>query len=495
MKAKRFLLNDNSYEKVVSVFLLVIPTLIFGLNLDNDFWFILSHGRYIANEGIPFIEPLTLHQNFDFVMQQWLFSLGSWLLYSKTGEIGAIIVLFLISLVICALSFKLALICSGNSYKVSSLVTILSQIGLYLFFIRTRPQVITYLILILEFLAIELYFKSNRAKYLFWLPIVSIVEVNIQASMWGLLFVFALPYIVNSFKFDLIGFKSSGCKKMPLFASIVSMFFCGFINPYGIKAMAYVVSSYGVKYIDSFVAEMAVISIKDIQGASFYFILFIFVLLFKFNKNGKSELRYELLFYGSIVLTLLSQKSLSFFLIASIPFFASFCSNLEDRIIIFNENKKRNKSIKIVLPLLLLFIIISTLVIKFDMYSPDDSYVAGAKAVDYLSEQNDTDEQLEIYTGYDLGGYAEFKGFRPYMDQRAEVFLKDNNNQKDVFSEYIEMLIGKRFYKDVLNKYNFDYLITTNGENLYYYLERDKDYEIIYEDENSRIYKPINKER
>ncbi len=495
MKNKKIILNNTSFEKFFSVLLLALPTLIFRLNLDNDFWFLLSHGRNVVTEGIPFIEPLTLHENFDFVMQQWLFSLGSWLLYSKTGEIGTLIVLFLISLVICALSFKLALICSDNAYKISSLVTVVSQIGLYMFFIKTRPQVITYVLLLLEFLALELYFKSSKFKYLLLLPVISVVQINNQASMWGILFVFALPFIVNSFKFELFGFKSEGCKKTPLFISLIVMFLCGFINPYGIKAMTYILSSYGVKYIDAFVGEMAIISIKNPVGIVFYAILFGFILLLKFNKQGKAKLRYELLFYGSIILTLLSQKSLSFFLFASIPFFASYCSNLESKVIVLTENEKKNKKNKIILTLLMTIIIVSSLIVKINSYSPEDTYISGTKAIDYISEQNDSDEQLVVYTGYDLGGYAEFKGFKPYIDARAEVFLKDNNNQKDVFIEYLEMLSGKRYYKDVLNQYNFDYLITTKSESLYYYLDRDNDYEVIYEDENSRIYKPISKER
>ena len=41
---------------------------------ENDIWFLLKHGEYILKHGFPHIEPFSMHQNFSFVMQQWLSS-------------------------------------------------------------------------------------------------------------------------------------------------------------------------------------------------------------------------------------------------------------------------------------------------------------------------------------------------------------------------------------------------------------------------------------
>ena len=51
---------------------------------------------------------------------------------------------------------------------------------------------------------------------------------------------------------------------------------------------------------------------------------------------------------------------------------------------------------------------------------------AVAQAVEYLSKHENKDGMV-LYTGYNDGGYAEFLGYKPYIDPRAEVFVKKNN--------------------------------------------------------------------
>ncbi len=495
---KKNLLNKDYnalFEKVILLAIVGLPLLIISWNIDNDLWFLLSHGRYVETNGIPTIEPLTMHENFSFVMQQWLFSLGAWFLFDSFGANATIFVVYLLAIIICVQIFLLAYITSAKKFKLSSFVTFVSFLGLCILFTRTRPQIVTYIIVLSEILSLELYTKTNKFKWLFVLPFLSVLQINVHASMWGMLFVFALPFIVNSFKFKFFGFNSKGCKKIPLFISLLLMFLCGFINPYGLDAMTYVLSSYGQKLLDSTITEMAVISVRDIQGFMFFILLFAVVLIFKFNKEYKTELRYELLLYGTILLTLLSQKSFAYFLIGCVPFFSSICSNLEDEIIIFTSNQKRNQLLKILLPTFLILIICCSLFIRIENYKTDDNYSTSAKAIDFLAEQVSEETVTNVYVGFNDGGYAEYRGFKAYMDPRAEVFLKSNNNQKDIFEEYIKMQYGQLYYKDVLSQYDFDYLIADKSDILYIYLKKDKDYKIIYEDENSRIYKPINKER
>ena len=44
----------------------------------------------------------------------------------------------------------------------------------------------------------------------------------------------------------------------------------------------------------------------------------------------------------------------------------------------------------------------------------------------------------------------------------------------------------------ILDKYNFDYLITTITHTLHYYLEASSDYELIYSDDMCYIFRNIN---
>ena len=104
-------------------------------------------------------------------------------------------------------------------------------------------------------------------------------------------------------------------------------------------------------------------------------------------------------------------------------------------------------------------------------------------AVEYLLQQDDAEDIL-LWTNYNNGDFAEFMGIKCYMDTRAEVFLKENNQKKDIFHEYVSLEKGKLHYKEFIDRYHFTYYLTTDSDILYTYLANDPDYQIVYEDDN-----------
>ena len=76
-------------------------------------------------------------------------------------------------------------------------------------------------------------------------------------------------------------------------------------------------------------------------------------------------------------------------------------------------------------------------------------------------------DDFVIFTDFGTGQYLEFKGYHPYIDGRAELFLKKNNKEFDYLNEYVRLCNAKLYYKDFLNKYNFNYIIV---EKTNYYL-------------------------
>ena len=73
----------------------------------------------------------------------------------------------------------------------------------------------------------------------------------------------------------------------------------------------------------------------------------------------------------------------------------------------------------------------------------------------------------------------EYMGYKCYIDPRAEVFYKSNNKKEDILVEYVNLgtLVNP---KNFLEKYNFDYLLVSKSDSLYYYL-KNLNYSIIYE--------------
>ena len=98
-------------------------------------------------------------------------------------------------------------------------------------------------------------------------------------------------------------------------------------------------------------------------------------------------------------------------------------------------------------------------------------------------------EEVILYTGYNDGGLAEFHRIPTYMDPRAEVFLKKNNLQDDVFAEYYQLQNGQIFYKTVLDKYGFTHLLVGKGDILYEYLLHDDEYQLGDENDQYRLFR------
>ena len=75
-------------------------------------------------------------------------------------------------------------------------------------------------------------------------------------------------------------------------------------------------------------------------------------------------------------------------------------------------------------------------------------------------------------------------GIKYYIDSRSEVFLKENNGQKNIFGEYIDLITGKLNYKDFFARYDFTHIILTN-KNAFIFdeLSADKNFRVIYESE------------
>ena len=64
--------NIGKNLKYFLIFPILASLILLTRNLDNDIWFLLTHGRYVMEHGFPMIEPFTIHEGFKFVMQQWL---------------------------------------------------------------------------------------------------------------------------------------------------------------------------------------------------------------------------------------------------------------------------------------------------------------------------------------------------------------------------------------------------------------------------------------
>ena len=445
--------------------LFIIPILFFvmeNFTIDNDFWFTIAEGKYVLKKGFPHTVPFTIYNNLDFIYQSWGTGVIFYLIHKYFGLYGMLFFVIIILIIITYFYYKLCMLVSNKNKMLSTIVTIITMSLLANTFITTRPQIFTYLNLILVLYIMELYAKTNNKKYLLILPIISLIQINMHGMFFFMLFIFMLPYIVNALKFN---FKNSNQKKYDLKSIVlimIIMLLTGLINPYGIKNILYVFTSYGQKILNETIIELVPLSFSSSYDKIIIFIIFLVYFLYFKSKN--IPIRHYLLLFGTTYLAFDCSRSIALFIIGAL-FPLSYL--YKDKII--------NIDIERFIPLILKnIIVISFLIVTISsiIFIKRDFYPESREPIDYLVK-NYNKENIKLYINFNDGSYAVYKEIKVNIDPRAEVYLKKNNHKSDIYDEYTKLGNNEIDYKDYINKYKFTHILVNEDDPMYNKLKKD----------------------
>jgi hypothetical protein len=478
--------NIDKKSRLTLLLVLFIPCcFVLFRALDNDIWFLLNHGRYVLENGIPHIEPFTIHQDFHFVMQQWLSAVMFWLAYSSFGAFGVQFVVMLCFGILIIIIYKLCIMVSNDNFLISFTISFFVSIVFVLFMV-SRPFALTAPLLAFELYLLERYVLTNKRKYIFFLPVISVLLINLQAAMWPMLLILTLPYIVESFDFKIGSFTNKGFNKRWLFVSVFLSLLAGLLNPYGFEAMLYLFNSYGYEQINSGVSEMNPVNINTGLGKIAIFCIAIVPVVYCSYKKGKIKLRYILLTLGTAYMTMSSYRNLYLFAICSYFPLAAYLRDIQPPSK-KSEDKGSMRFRKILIVLIVALLPFAFLATYESSKQERREIELLNNTIDYILAKEEAGDVV-LYTGYNEGNVAQFRGIKTYMDARAEVFVKRNNKKEEVFQEYSSLQRGKLYYKDILNKYEFSHLLITNSDLLFTYLPKDSDYAMVYSNEKYMLY-------
>lgn len=469
--------------KVLAFLFFVIPIFIAlsrAIYLDNDFWFLVNNGKYIVQHGFPTVDPFVIHQNFSLVVQQWLTDVIYYYIHLIFDGWGIILFTMIQFILILYLGYRLCLLVSENRVHLSVFLTFIIGFLLSLIFVRSRPQMFDFIIFLAEFYCLELYIRRQNKRYLYLLPILSLLLINLHASSFFLLFLFMFPYLIDSFRFQFLCFESENYDKKPLFLVLIIMFLVGFINPYGISAINYIFTSYGNHYINDLVMEMFSPTFNTLPGITIYVTIFLVFFAYIANRKEKIKIRYFCLLLGTTVLALTSIKGFSFFIIAS---FFPLADYLKKNFRVYSDQFYYSRIFKIKYVFIVIIFVFA--LGNYAFYQQVDFYATDvSKITQYLENEIKGDRtKLKIYTNYNNGGFLEYKGFKVYLDARAEVFLKANNHKKDIIKEFYLLQHGELDIEQFLRLYDFDYLVVSKEDYLYrhyFKTNKNKNYQKVY---------------
>ena len=453
-------------------------------SLDTDFYFLYSFGEYIVNNGFPVKDVLSMHGDMNIIVQQWLVDLLFYHAYELHGQQAVLAIVYVVYAAYVILLYKLCKHITGNFF-LSVMVTLSSSCLMASVFMVTRPQIFTYLIFILLLYALEQYVSTRKIRWLFLLPLLSWVQINIHASMWLMLFVLMMPYVISSVSIKLPFYtQEARCKLVDLLVAVVAMIAVALLNPYGYKALVYLFGSFGVENLNKTIQEMAAVTISHTFGKLYMGILFLMGALLVACRKRKMELRFLCLTLGTAVLGLTSYKATAYFFVVGLASYAHYFRDFDFTLKGIDTSTRKEK-VQLAVQILVLALTIGGILMVYtgkQTKTVEFGIVGLEPVADYLDAQES--EDMVLYAGFNEGAYLEFRGYKPYLDASAELFMEEKNGQFDYFSEYLYVVGGKSYYKDFLNKYGFTHIVVPTGENyLYISIFHDPDYEIGYTDE------------
>lgn len=482
---QRIQIGLSGQEKLLLFAVLFLPCLFVWRGINNDLPFLLNSGRYVLEHGIPYTEPFTLHGGMDFIMQQWLSAVIFYAIFKAFGDVGLYILVMVVYAALIFVVYKVAIILSVDNFLVSYGIAMVIAAANMPFMVQ-RPYIFLFVFIALEIALLEKYILTGRIRFLMPLPFLSMIQINLQAAMWPVLFAVLLPYLLDALPVRLGFIKCQGYPMKPLLATVAAMLLVGLANPYGASAVTYLFHSLGYREINLLVNEMKVPNINDDLGKIIFGSIGGIVLTYCLFRKGNTRLRYVLLTMGTAWMALSSVRSFSIFILCSIISLAYLFRDV-------GMNRRISPSSKKILPFrITLFLLILAIAVSGFLYQLTkpwrfDQPTDLTEALEFIREAA-REENVQLYTGYDEGGHAEYYGLKPYIDPRAEVFVKKNNHKEDIMEEYFMLQTGRIYYADVLEKYQFTHLLISESDILGTYLPKDDNYQEAYSNKSYRVF-------
>lgn len=470
---------------LVAALVVTAAVLTFNPSLDNDSWYVLAEGREIVENGVYYEDQLSMHEGLEVTVQNYGFAAIFYLIYSVFGPVGIYIGMLLLNLLLVYLIYKICMLLSDKNMNLSLFLAVLTDLLLSRWFIVTRAQMVSYCIVMLLIYLLELYIRKRETKYLWGVPILSFLQINLHASVWPMIPIILGVYIIDSFKCKKL--HLNGYKTKPLIIIFVVSLMVSFLNPYGFKMMTFILTSYGVPEANDYVIELGAFTpLRDGFSILLYMVVISVVLVYIFGKKENIKMRWLILLFGFLALGLNTYKGMSHLILVLLFPLASVCKDIK----IKEKHKKWAWAALAWMGVLAVSIIVTITVIETPevLDGPNKELVKAMDVID-LDVGGKEKDNLKVYAGYDHGGFVEYRGYKAYLDPRMEVFIKANNGKEDIFKEYYDLEHGDISKEDFLNKYDFDYLVVTEPEKLFD-LENEK-YEIISESEDNnkvRVY-------
>ena len=489
-------MNKVNVKQLIKTIIFILIIFIFSIviipkNFQNDLFFDLKTGESILKHGIDFKDHFSFIPNLVYLYHHYLYDIVINFIYSLLSYKG-IFLFFLFIFTLFGISVFYVNKKRTNSNIMSLIVSIFTMyVSCYAF--QSRVQSITYILFFLEVYFINKLYDTGRKRYVIYLTLISILIANIHMPLWIFTLILFLPHLLELIVCNLkkllkifdnkIIFKKPKNVKIFIITFIIILF-TGLITPLKLYPYTFFTKTlFNGTY--NFISEMTKTVLISDYFEIYLLILFLLLLCIKKIKLRLSDFG---LFLGLFLFSLIANRNIIY---VHIFFPTLIVKIIYESIQVPRVNIKRiNKLIKkvnynIVLSFtfICLIFISGYFMCKLDLANNDfdikNEYPV--LSVEFIKKNLDY-KNIKLYNEFNYGSYIEFNDIPVFIDSRAEVYMKEFNGGIDVISNFLDINeISK--YENVFEKYQFDYALVYNESNIYYYLNSNPNFKIIFREE------------
>ena len=481
-------INPNTFSSILKdswFFILVWMVIIYRITrnlfsyfFSADIYHMLSAGKAISILGVLKDDVFFVESGHKIVIQQWLYDLFVFKVYDSFGKPGILFLTLCFAVLFIILAVRLLRIWDVD-FRIA--LTAVLLICLYdRVVISIRPGLLTMIILIIQVILCELYCRSGKIAYLFIMPLLTLVEINMHSALWIAHFIFLLPYIVPvpSIYNKYIHLEDHHISVFKLAGPIIGMIASLFINPYGINGIT-------ILFDQSEIADLGIMEMKSPVFTSKYSLFLIVMLIIFVFAYGKIKIHSSnaFMFLGTAIMMMIYIRNIQMFSIGVIVILGDLLLVIPvDKI---TDKLKNTKKLIVTLSSVLVITCIVATAVQFPFSAliqdnPADNIFTPVAAVEYLNENASSDSR--IYTDFNNGSYVSWSGYKIYFSSRTEGYCQNINGGYDLVGEYLTVFNNTdvnsvESFEAFLDKYSFEYLIVDSKNRMLPYLMMNEDYD------------------
>ena len=338
-------------------------------------------------------------------------------------------------------------------------------------YMQGRPNLLSFIFLTLTVYLLYDNYQNDDSKLIYFIPLITILWSNIHGGSANLSYILCfIFYICSFFSFNYPKIISNKTTKIKRRRYLITFFLCLLsinINIHGFTMLIYPYKNMMDNTMLTLIQEWRPLNLNVLNN---YPYILLVLLIFSVLILSKKKINFIdlVLFLFSVFLGF---KSIRFcvytYIIMSYIVFK------------YINQRKEDKGTNLVI-IILSISFLSLFIINFNNISTNINKKELSKDTIKLLIK---EKPSKLYNDYNLGGELIYNNIPVFIDGRADLY------SPNILKDYIIINNTSMNYKDLLNKYEFDYYIIDKYSNINEYLKENNSYTLIKEDSNYLLYK------